>query len=168
MYTEDLNGNTVEEIKRKDDEIGQAWVNLYNMDYPEPKAECLKSFKKKASSGLNVFDNLLYMTMCNWQPTFKQANFKPEIDEAMINLGKLMDKLKASAENQSFVLGYDNSYVVYYYRNILVPTGLKFFETKTVVTNELYWPFKNQNHDNRDCVRAKDLPRFYRKISEEC
>ena len=148
-----------------------AYGDLYTIAFKEHKAICLKVFERKAFSGLEVLDSLKLLAFYNWSPSPEEANFKPKPREAIKTLEKLMDNLKASTGGQTFAFGHDDASDVYWLRKINVPREFKFLkkdsdrvgpETRSMLTYDQFLPFNNQNHDNRDCVAAKDLPRFFK------
>ena len=176
LYTEDLNGNTEEEIDKKSFKILDAWDDLYQMEKKENKSKCVKSFERKAVIGLEVFEVLNRMTSYNWSPFSIYAAFRPDMDELIETLKKLMEKFTTRTGGQTFAFRHDNASEVYWHKEINVPREFKFLKkgsdqigpkTKSMLTYEQFLPFNNQNHDNRGCVTAKDLPRFYKKKGKE-
>ena len=171
LYTEDLNGATAEEIRRKMLEIYQAgWGPLYRMKLVETRSECVETFERKADSGCSIFENFFWVTNLNSYPLSKGAHSKPTISEALKILEELFEKLKTGG-TETFAFKSERPEDVFFHKKIVLPREFHFLtegsdrvqpDTKSMLTYDQFLPFNNKNHVDENCVPIDKLPWFYK------
>ena len=171
FYTKHLKSNTAKEILNKELQLYlDVSYHLYQIRVRENEAKCVKSFEQKAYSGTKMVQLLSRMVNFNWYPHGREADFKPTASDAVEMLEKLIAKLKTSQGDQKFAFATETGWGIYTKKIAVfkefgfLKEGLEHVgpDMKSRLTYDQLLPFNNKNHNEANCVTAKDLPSFYK------
>ena len=135
----------------------------------EMYAKCLESFYETVLSGnrfLDVFQNLISFNVLSLS---EYALLKPGASEVINELKELTKEFKT--DGQTFALKSETSHTIIWSYNIAMPKEFRFLkdgsnrnysDKKGVLVFDVFLPFNNQHHDDRNCMTTKDLPKFYK------
>ena len=141
----------------------------------EDEPKCLETLERLALRGFYVFDTLKWTFHYNRIPYHPDDDVKPTPDELFLMHRQLMNKLKNSADGQTSAFRSDVANK-YFSKEIALPVEIRFvngrvgradLSTKRMIVYDLIIPFNNANHQNENCVAAKDLPLFYKIKGQE-
>ena len=172
MFKEDLADSTPEEISEKSSALYKAgWEPLNDMLETEKTSKCVASFEETAHSGYKVLDVIDYLIRFNKPPQRYDGSFKPTPNDLSKEWKALLEKLQSITDSQKIAFRYPMFSFPYWGQSIALAKEFKFLKvrsnhvghnTKGVLVFDLLLPFNNQNHDDSNCVAAKDLPIFYK------
>lgn len=181
LYTEDLKrltSATLKEIRKTVKEKALLeWIPLVEMKKIEPESKCLKIFEQKSLTGFRV-SRVLKGLLENNRPPFHAGDYEPSTNQPIENLEKLMNNLKTSNDQQTFALKSESASDVYWIKRMALPKEFKFLteghqevrpDTKgsSILIYELYLPFNNALHTDKDCVSVEKLPLFYKSKGKD-
>lgn len=150
------------------------------MSWLEPKAKCLSSLVTKTARGAQALSTLDLFRRWNsypvddgtYDPFDPQVIFKPHISKIFEMLKNSLSKIRLRL-NEGQTLAFkekEGPWKIYQKRpGFLLPVEFKFLteggaqlDTKILIIYDQYFPF-NHEHNDENCVPAKDLPLFYQK-----
>ena len=178
MYTEDLIHNSPEEIRAKISSLfdigGRRFYDM--MMETEKTSKCVASFYEKTRKGYGILDSFQNLIRFNRPPPY-DATMKPTSIEIVNELNTLLKQFHTITNGQTSAFRSDSlgyyfvlANLIYHDKALTLIKDFKFLkngsgrigpDSKSMLFFDMFLPFNNQHHDNRNCFAVKDLPNFY-------